>query len=75
MVMQAGLGLSRADTIAYARSMIDIVVQLDRSGGQRRIAAIDCIGTGYATAPSPGAAELPATITASPEPTIRPKGE
>jgi type IV secretion system protein VirB11 len=40
MVMQSGLGLSRADTLAYARSMIDLVVQLDRSGGQRRIAAI-----------------------------------
>jgi type IV secretion system protein VirB11 len=40
MVMQSGLGLSRADTIAYARSMIDLVVQLDRANGQRRIAAI-----------------------------------
>jgi type IV secretion system protein VirB11 len=40
MVMQSGLGLGRADTLAYARSMIDIVVQLDRAGGQRRIAAI-----------------------------------
>ena len=45
MVMQAGLGLSRADTIAYARSMIDIVVQLDRAGGTRRIAAIEEVGT------------------------------
>jgi type IV secretion system protein VirB11 len=41
MVMQAGLGLSRADTIAYARSMIDVVVQLDRRDGRRRIAAIE----------------------------------
>jgi type IV secretion system protein VirB11 len=40
MVMQSGLGLGRADTLAYARSMIDLVVQLDRAGGQRRIAAI-----------------------------------
>jgi type IV secretion system protein VirB11 len=40
MVMQSGLGLGRADTLAYARSMIDVVVQLDRAGGQRRIAAI-----------------------------------
>ena len=40
MVMEAGLGLSRGDTIAYAASMIDVVVQLDRSGGRRRIAAI-----------------------------------
>jgi type IV secretion system protein VirB11 len=40
MVMQSGLGLGRADTLAYARSMIDLVVQLDRADGQRRIAAI-----------------------------------
>ena len=45
MVMQAGLGLSRLDTIAYARSMIDIIVQLERSNGRRRIAAIEQVGS------------------------------
>lgn len=40
MVMQAGLGLSRGDTLAYARSVIDIVVQLERREGRRGIAAI-----------------------------------
>ncbi len=40
MVMQTGIGLSRADTIAYAASVIDIVVQLDRIDGKRGIAAI-----------------------------------
>lgn len=40
MVMQSGLGLGRADTLAYARSMIDIVVQLGRDGGRRRITSI-----------------------------------
>jgi type IV secretion system protein VirB11 len=40
MVMQSGLGLSRADTIAYARQVIDVVVQLGRVNGQRRITAI-----------------------------------
>jgi len=40
MVMQAGLGLSRRETLAYAASVIDMVVQLDRNGGQRRISAI-----------------------------------
>ena len=40
MVMQAGLGLSRADTIAYARMMIDVIVHLEKSGGRRRVAAI-----------------------------------
>ena len=49
MVMQAGLGLSRQDTITYARSMIDVVVQLERVAGRRRIVAIECVGT----APAP----------------------
>ena len=40
MVMQAGLGLGRADTLAYARSVIDVVVQLRRHEGVRGIAAI-----------------------------------
>lgn len=40
MVMQAGLGLNRADTLAYARMMIDVVVQLKKVGGRRRIVAI-----------------------------------
>ncbi len=40
MVMQAGLGLSRVDTIAYARMMIDVIVQLEKVGGRRRIVAI-----------------------------------
>ena len=40
MVMQTGIGLSRADTIAYAASVIDVVVQLDRSEGKRGIGAI-----------------------------------
>lgn len=40
MVMQSGLTLSRAETIAYARSLIDVVVQLGRVGGERRIVDI-----------------------------------
>ncbi len=40
MVMQTGIGLSRADTIAYATSVIDIAVQLDRKAGKRGISAI-----------------------------------
>jgi type IV secretion system protein VirB11 len=46
MVMQADLGLGRADTLAYARSMIDIIVQLGRVDGQRRITAIEWISAG-----------------------------
>lgn len=40
MAMQAGIGLTRRETMEYAASVIDIVVQLDRIGGQRGIAAI-----------------------------------
>jgi type IV secretion system protein VirB11 len=36
MVMQTGIGLTRADTIEYAASVIDIIVQLGRDGGGRR---------------------------------------
>lgn len=41
MVMQSGLGLSRSETIDYARSVIDVVVQLGREDGQRKIVAIE----------------------------------
>jgi type IV secretion system protein VirB11 len=40
MVMQTGIGLSRADTIAYSASVIDVVVQLERREGKRGIGAI-----------------------------------
>lgn len=40
MAMQAGIGLTRRETMDYAASVIDIVVQLDRVSGQRGIAAI-----------------------------------
>lgn len=41
MVMQTGIGLSRADTIAYAASVIDVMVQLGRdANGKRGITSI-----------------------------------
>jgi len=41
MVMQTGIGLTRADTIAYAASVIDVIVQLGRdANGKRGITAI-----------------------------------
>lgn len=40
MVMQTGIGLTRSDTITYAASVIDVVVQLERSDGRRGIGAI-----------------------------------
>lgn len=38
MVMQAGLGLSRADTLAYAAQVVDVVVHLRREEGRRVLA-------------------------------------
>lgn len=41
MVMQTGIGLTRADTIAYATSVIDVIVQLGRDAeGKRGIVQI-----------------------------------
>ncbi len=40
MAMQTGIGLTRAETLEYARSVIDVVVQLDRIDGRRGISAI-----------------------------------
>lgn len=40
MAMQTGIGLTRAETMDYAAAVIDVVVQLDRAGGKRGIAAI-----------------------------------
>jgi type IV secretion system protein VirB11 len=40
MCMQAGLGLNRDETIGYAKSMIDIVVQLDRKNGLRGVSEV-----------------------------------
>ena len=40
MVMQTGIGLSRTDTIEYAASVIDVIVQLGRVEGRRQITAI-----------------------------------
>lgn len=40
MAMQTGIGLTRVETLEYATSVIDLVVQLDRFEGKRGIAAI-----------------------------------
>lgn len=40
MVMQAGFNLSVQDTIAYARGVVDVIVQLDRRDGVRGISDI-----------------------------------
>jgi type IV secretion system protein VirB11 len=37
MVLQSGTQLSRRETLDYARSLIDVVVQLSRTGGERII--------------------------------------
>lgn len=40
MAMQSGIGLTRRETVEYAASVIEVVVQLDRQGGQRGVAEI-----------------------------------
>lgn len=40
MALQAGLPLSRSETIAYIKSIIDIVVQVERRDGMRRISRV-----------------------------------
>lgn len=40
MGMQAGLGLSRRDTLLYAASVIDLIVQLGRDEGRRGIVEV-----------------------------------
>ncbi len=40
MVIQANLGLKREEIMAYIRSIIDIVIQLKRSGGRRYVSDV-----------------------------------
>jgi type IV secretion system protein VirB11 len=40
MAMQADIGLTRSETLDYASTVIDVVVQLERRNGKRVIAAI-----------------------------------
>jgi type IV secretion system protein VirB11 len=40
MAMQTGIGLTRSETLEYAASVIDVVVQLGREDGKRGITAI-----------------------------------
>jgi type IV secretion system protein VirB11 len=40
LVMQSGLGLGRRETLLYAATVIDVIVHLGRSGGERAITAI-----------------------------------
>jgi type IV secretion system protein VirB11 len=44
MVMQAGMTLSRRETVDYVASQVDVIVQLSRAGGERRIADIRVLG-------------------------------
>ncbi|CAN7219808.1 P-type DNA transfer ATPase VirB11 [Phenylobacterium sp. LjRoot225] len=48
MVMQAGLALPRLETLAYVRSVVDVVVQLARVEGERRIVDIRVLDCGTA---------------------------
>jgi type IV secretion system protein VirB11 len=43
MAMQTGIGLTRRETIEYAISVIDVIVQIDRVDGKRGIVSVtDC---------------------------------
>ncbi len=44
MILQAGWPLPRAETIEYAASVVDVIVQLSRRGGLRRIEEIEVLG-------------------------------
>ena len=46
MILQAGVALSRQETVAYVRSVVDVVVQLGREGGERRILDLRIIRPG-----------------------------
>ncbi len=46
MVMQAGWRLPRTETIDYVRSVVDVVVQLGRAGGERRITDLRVLRAG-----------------------------
>ncbi|MFN3620515.1 P-type DNA transfer ATPase VirB11 [Sphingorhabdus sp.] len=43
MCMQAGLGLGRQETMDYARSMVDVIIQLERKSGQRTISDVQLV--------------------------------
>jgi type IV secretion system protein VirB11 len=40
MTLQAGLTLTRSDVIAYATSVIDVIVQLSRIQGRRVVSSV-----------------------------------
>lgn len=48
LVLQSGAGLMRSDIVDYARAVVDVVVQLVRTGGRRRVEAISWSGASTA---------------------------
>nr|WP_320076623.1 P-type DNA transfer ATPase VirB11 [Novosphingobium ovatum] len=40
LALQAGCGLARADVVHYLHQVVDVIVQLDRVGGRRRVSRI-----------------------------------
>ena len=43
LAMTSGLDLGWSQIQTYVRKVVDIIVQLDRTGGRRRVAAVECI--------------------------------
>jgi type IV secretion system protein VirB11 len=40
MALQTGTAMTHADIMAYVRSVVDVVVQLERSDGRRQVREI-----------------------------------
>ena len=40
MALRAGMPLTKAETVGYVRSIMDIAIQVVREGGRRRISAV-----------------------------------
>ncbi len=40
IILQSGVQLRRADIVDYVRGVVDVFVQLERRGGQRRVSRI-----------------------------------
>lgn len=47
LIMQSGTQMRWDDVVTYVRRSVDIIVQLERKGGRRRISAIDTLGELY----------------------------
>ncbi len=59
MTAQAGSDLRREDIVRYVRSVVDIIVQLSRTGGKRVVSEIAFSAAPAARSPVPGRSSVP----------------